>query len=67
MAMRLLVARKARIGAEFGFADLLGQLPEGPVIADADEDIGGPRREDRIRHKIGMLLPVSCGGLPCMK
>src|SRR3982075_2548561 len=35
----VLVARKTRIGAEFGFADFLAELAEGAVIADADEDV----------------------------
>ena len=52
----VLVAGKARIGAEFGLADLLRQLAEGAVIADADEDIVGPGREDRVGHQVGMLV-----------
>jgi hypothetical protein len=35
----VLVARKARIGAEFGFTDFLRQLAEGAIIADADKDV----------------------------
>jgi hypothetical protein len=38
----VLVARKALVGTEFGLADLLAELAEGAVIADADEDVGGP-------------------------
>ena len=52
----VLVAGKARIGAEFGLADFLGELAEGAVIADADEDVVGPGREDRVGHEIGMLV-----------
>src|SRR5271167_1064576 len=52
----VLVAGKARIGAEFWFADLLGQLAEGAVIADADEDVVGLGRKDRVRHEVGMLV-----------
>src|SRR6185437_14749398 len=52
----VLVAGKAYIGAELGLADLLGELAEGAVIADADENIGGPRREDRVRHEIRMFV-----------
>ena len=52
----VLVAGKARIGAEFGLADLLGELAEGAVIADADEDVVGLGREDRIGHEVGMLV-----------
>ena len=52
----VLVARKAWIGAEFGLADLLGELAEGAVIADADEDVVGAGRKDRIRHEVRMLV-----------
>jgi hypothetical protein len=54
------------IGAEFGLADFL-QLMEVAVIADADEDVVGAKAERSRKARIGMLLPVSCGGLPCMK
>src|SRR5262249_1796160 len=52
----ILVGGQTGIGAEFGLADLLAEFPKGPVIADADEDVVGPRREDRIRHQIRMLV-----------
>src|SRR6516164_10800070 len=52
----VLVAGKARITAEFFLADFLGELAEGAVIADADEDVVGLGREDRVRHEIRMLV-----------
>ncbi len=52
----ILVAGKARIGAELGLADFLGELAEGAVIADADEDVVGAGRKDRVRNEIGMLV-----------
>src|SRR5258708_36459141 len=52
----ILVAREARIGAEFRLADLLAQLAEGAVIADAGEDVAVAGRKDRIRHEIRVLL-----------
>src|SRR5450631_216772 len=52
----VLVARKTGIRAESGLADLLAELAEGAVIAYADEDVVGARREDRIRHEVRMLV-----------
>src|SRR5258705_12475418 len=43
----VLVARKTKVAAKFGFADLLAELAEGAVIADADKNIGGGGREKR--------------------
>src|SRR5437899_980827 len=52
----VLVARKTNVAAEFRFADLLAELAEGAVIADADKNIGGAGRENRIWHEVGMLV-----------
>ena len=52
----ILVARKARVAAEFGLADLLAEFAKGAIVADANENIVRSRREDCIRHEIGMLV-----------
>src|SRR6185369_16406798 len=41
----ILVARKARVAAEFGLADLLAEFAKGAVVADANENIVRSRRE----------------------
>ena len=63
----ILVAGKARIGAEFRFADFFCEFSESAVIADADEDVAGAGRKDREGTRLGCSLPVRLGGLPCMK
>src|SRR6266481_8771343 len=52
----VLVARKTNVAAELRFADLLAELAEGAVIADADKDIGGAGRKNRVGHEVGMLV-----------
>src|SRR5436190_5958379 len=52
----VLVARKTHVAAELSFADLLAELAEGAVIADADKDIGGAGRENRVGHEVRMLV-----------
>src|SRR5260370_21466568 len=44
----VLVARKTNVAAEFGSADLLAELAEGAVVADADKNIGGGGWEKRV-------------------
>ncbi len=52
----VLVARKTNVAAELRFADLLAELAEGAVIADADKNIGGAGRENRVGREVGMLV-----------
>ena len=52
----ILVARKTGIAGQFGFADLLTELAEGAVVADADEDVVGAGRKDRVGGQVGMLV-----------
>lgn len=50
------IAREARIGAEFGLAELLHQLAEGAVIAHPHEDVAVARRKHRIRNEVRMFV-----------
>src|SRR3979409_1617416 len=52
----VLVARKARIAAEFGLADLLAELSKSAVMAATDKNVVGPGRENRVGHEVGMLV-----------
>ena len=56
LAMRSLLRAKRGSVPSSGLPISLRQLAEGAVIADADEDVVGPGREDRVRHQIGMLV-----------
>src|SRR5690348_9408041 len=52
----ILVASETLIGGEFRLADLLAELAERAVIADADKDVVGAGGKDRIGYEVRVLV-----------